>query len=69
MKPLTEESEYLNLEQLAACQSFPFTIGQLRRFWRDDKDGIRQLGRRFGKSIVIKRSDFQNWLDGKQKKG
>lgn len=68
MKPIDENTLFLTFNQIADSSEYPFTRGMLERFWRDgDKNGLKSCGRKVGKTIVLQRAKFDQWLIGRAK--
>lgn len=55
---------YLTLDQIVACQRYPFTKAQIRHFLMNrNENGLDNVIRQIGKRIYFREDLFQQWIE------
>ena len=61
---------YLDVQQLADSDRYPFTIGQLRHYLnRRHANGLDSAVRRVGKRLYLRQDLFDQWIEAQSMKG
>lgn len=64
MKKEEVKFRYMNVDQVVACEKYPFTKGQLRQFLIErNTNGFHHAVRKIGKRLYIRDDLFDEWID------
>lgn len=63
-------NEYLSIQQIANCSSYPFTLGQIRHYLLlRHRNGLDKAVRKIGKRLYLRRDLFENWIEEQSGQG
>jgi len=61
------ETQYLTIRQIADCDSYPFTLGQIRHYLlKRHKNGLQEAVFKIGKRLYLRKDLFENWIEEQQ---
>lgn len=57
-------NEYLSIKQIAECDEYPFTLGQMRHYLiMRHKNGLAAAVRKIGKRLYMRKDLFEQWIE------
>lgn len=59
--------QYLTTNQIAECDRYPFTLGQIRHYLlKRYKNGLDQAVRKIGKRLYLRRDLLEAWIESQK---
>lgn len=62
-----ENIQYLTTTQIAECDTYPFSLGQIRHYLlMRHRNGLDKAVRKIGKRLYLRKDLFEQWIESNQ---